>query len=282
MTLTEHIPQVPYLSGPCQRFSNIGAHGLSARVNGRVRAGLGIRGLVKSFFSTKDPAPVATAELGEPSRFREGEWVRVLDADRIKAGLDSRSRLRGLEFGVQQWPTCGRSFRVAKVVRRIINDGGEYRRVSRTVLLDDVHCDAPTGGDGAHVGCGRRCPMMYRDEWLEPIADGVVPGADVPVRGGADTRVVTVRALKEIEATLDFLGRRDSLMFMPEMARFAGAQIRVTPRIKRVWELGVWIDVESDVFLAATEHCTGAILGVQGPCDRQCLLLWHRDWLQPN
>jgi hypothetical protein len=29
-------------------------------------------------------------------------------------------------------------------------------------------------------------------------------------------------------------------------------------------------------------RCTGAILGANAPCDRQCDILWHADWLTPD
>jgi hypothetical protein len=31
--------------------------------------------------------------------------------------------------------------------------------------------------------------------------------------------------------------------------------------------------------LLAGAHCTGAVLGTKGPCDRACAMLWHEDWL---
>ena len=276
MPALDEIPTVPYLSGPCQRFSNVGAHGAIARVRGRIGMGLGLRGLLGRLAGKRAAAPAPG--LGEPSRFREGDLVRVLDEPAIRATLDTRSKTRGLEFGRQQWPTCGKAYRVTKVVRRIIDDGGTYRRVSRTVLLEGVHCDAL----GPSTGCGRECPMMYRDEWLEPAPENTVPTA--PPHAAPDVaareRRARVRSAEEIRRTLDPLGRRGSLLFMPEMARLAGQEIIVTPRLERVFENGIWIDVHEDVLLSRGHVCTGAILGAAGPCERECLLLWHRDWLE--
>lgn len=269
------IPPLPYLSGPCQRFSNIGAHGTLGRIRGRIQFGLGLRGLVNRLLG-KAPVP-PPAGLGEPSRFAEGALVRVRDEASIRATLDAASKTRGLEFGRQQWPSCGRVYRVSRVVRRIIDDGGRYRRVNRTVLLEGVHCDAL--GEG--TGCGRECPMMYRDEWLEPAAPDALPtpapheAADV---AGREQRV-RVRSVPEIKRTLDALGRRGNLLFMPEMAALAGREIVITPRIPRVFENSVTLPVEEDIFMSRRHACSGAILGALGPCDRACLLLWHRDWL---
>lgn len=270
MPRLEEIPSVPYLSGRCQRFSNIGTHGVLQRVAGRVEFGLGIRSEVQRLLSPRQPvAPTADSHIGAPSRFAEWDWVRVLDAERLRATLDAASKTRGLEFCAQQWFSCGQSYRVTKVVRRIIDDGGVFRRVSRTVLVDGVDC----GGEHGTAGCGRFCPMMFRDEWLEPAAPGMDAG-EAP-----RAAVVTVRSAAEIEATLDMLGRREGLLFMPEMAAWAGARLPVVRELRRVWELERWVDVPTPVYVLGGVACTGAILRADGPCDRRCHVLWHRDWL---
>jgi hypothetical protein len=269
------LPVASYLSGACQRFSNIGEHRAIARLIGRVASGLGIRSAITGALgigrSHTAPPPGA---LGAASRFAEGEWVRVIEADRVRSTLDANSKLRGLEWGPQQWYTCGRSFRVSKVVRRMIDDGGRVRLVSRTVLLDGVDC----GGEHGDRGCGRRCPMMYRDDWLEPSGPAPVamPVVTPPVS------FVTVRSAEQIAATLDPLGRRGALLFMPEMLRYAGQRLPVARRIDRVQELGRWTRVPEGVFVLGGVRCTGAILGANAPCDRQCDILWHADWLTPD
>jgi hypothetical protein len=266
------IPTVPYLSGRCQRFSNIGDHTLLDRVQGRIRFGLGIKTRVLALLRGKTAKPAPPAGLGEPSRFSEGDWVRVADAATIRATLDARSRTRGLEFSKQQWYSCGGIYRVSTVVRRIIDDGATLRAVSRTVLLDDVDC----GGAEGTLGCGRHCPMMFRDEWLEPASAPVPPPDPTPVAG----LVAEVRSVGEIQRTLDPLGRREGLLFMPEMAQYAGQRYPVAHRIERVLELDVWKAVGTPAFVLAGLRCTGAVLGADGPCHRRCHLLWHRDWLR--
>ena len=269
----ERIPTVPFLSGRCQRFSNIGAHGVFARVAGRVGFGLGIRSRVVGLLKRQAPSQLPVGALGSASRYSEGQWVRVIDKERMRARLDGKSRLRGLEFSPQQWFSCGRVYRVTTVVRRIIDDGGTLRRVSRTVLVDGVDC----GGEHGTAGCGRFCPMMFRDEWLEaaeaPAADPRSPATVT------EPTFARVRSVAEIEGTLDLLGRRDGLLFMPEMAHYAGQRHRVSRKISRVWELEAWVDVPAPVFVLEGIRCTGAILRADGPCDRRCHALWHKDWL---
>lgn len=268
------IPTFPYLSGRCQRFSNVGDFGALDRIKGRISAGLGLRALAGSLLGRTPKATLGAGELGEPSRFVEGQLVRVRSEAEVRGTLDARARLRGLDFGPQQWPTCGRLYRVTKVVRRIIDDGGTLRRVSRTVLLNGVHCDAGP----SDFGCGRQCPMMYRDEWLEPADESLAVSAATTAT--APLKTVRVKSIDAITRTLDPLGRRENLMFMPEMARFAGQSIEVHERIERAFELGRWIAVRTPVYVSASAACTGAILGADGPCDRQCLLVWHADWLE--
>jgi len=267
----ERIPSYPYLSGRCQRASNIGVHSLLERIRWRLRGGLGLRGAVRDLFRPGVSRPTGPTGLGKPSVFEEGDWVRVRSESEVRATLDGRRRLRGLEFGPQQWVTCGKVFRVSKVVLRIVDDDGILRKVSGTVLLDDVHC----GWEEGSVGCGRACPMLYRDEWLE--------GTDAPTAAALDTvpqvLVATVRGVDDILGTLDPLGRRESLMFMPEMARYAGKSLAVRRVITRVWEREVWVDTPAPVYVLDGLRCTGAVLGTDGPCDRACHVLWHRDWL---
>src|ERR1041385_2164983 len=143
----------------CQRADVNGAHRLVERVRGRLDQGLGIKSGIKRLIKP----PPRRDRLGAPSRFAPGSWVRVKSADELRATLDDGDRTRGLLFTEAQWATAGRVFRTGHQVRRLRDDHGRFRPVSRTVLLDGVDC----AGDGlGPAGCGRHCPMMYRDEWL--------------------------------------------------------------------------------------------------------------------
>jgi CelD/BcsL family acetyltransferase involved in cellulose biosynthesis len=255
----------------CQLRNFVGEHSLLERVRGRVTRGLGVRdGLRRELARLRAPSKARPEPLGEPSVHEAGAWVRVLAPDAVRGTLDEHGRTRGLGFMPQQWSACGRTFRVENVVRRLLDDAGRMRPVHRTVRLDGIDCT----GTGVPMGCGRHCPLLFRDEWLEP--------AEAPKRGptpAVEAPHARVRALDEIRATLDVFGKHDGVTFMPEMAAYAGRRFAIANRIDRVFELDRWAKTRAPLYTLAGLHCTGATLGRRGPCDRGCALLWHRDWL---
>ena len=208
------------------------------------------------------------ARLGKPSRYAVGDWVRVKDAGEVRATLDAREKLRGLAFTSEQWAYCGKTFRVDAVVRRMMNDEGVMRSVGRTVSLEGVTC----GGPAESGGCGRACPLLFRDEWLEPSsADRAEPDSEA-------VRYARVRSQAEIRATLDASGRRDGVMFMPAMGRYAGGRFAVHKQLQPI-ALTSWRRRGADWFVLTGVACRGESLTTEGPCHRGCGLLWHRDWL---
>jgi len=270
MLFTPTLPPIPYLTCRCQRFNIIGRHSVQERISGRVERGLGIRSGIRRLLRPATSVP-PHEPLGAPSRFAEGAWVQVRDQAGLRARLDGRSRLRGLEFTSAQWTSCSKVYRVIKNVRRIIDDKEKMRPVSRTVILAGVDCS--TCGTG---GCGRHCPMMYREEWLEPAE----PGPEELIAPQRDVRLARIRSLEQIPSRLDRLGQREGLTFMPEMARHAGTHARVLRQLSRVFEYNCWREPPHPIYILEGLHCTGAILGSDGPCDRACRLLWHADWIE--
>src|SRR5258708_2073567 len=213
-----------FLLDPCQRLNLIGRHTWSRIVWFRFRQNFGFRTqLRKTFGQTR---------LGDASRYSVGHWVRVQDQETIKRTLDTQSRLRGLLFLPYQWAYCRKVYRVQRVVRSLIDDEGIFRPVSRTILLEGVTCPSEPGEEG----CGRDCPLMFRDEWVEPAeapAD-VAPAPEVEPENG--TVYVRVRSAQEIKASLDGNGKREGLLFMPEMYHWAGMRFRVARKISAVFE----------------------------------------------
>jgi hypothetical protein len=270
MFIAPTLPAIPYLTERCQRFNAVGKHSVRERVSGRVAQGLGIKGGIRRWLSPSPAAPPRDP-LGAISRFAEGSWVRVRDEASIRETLDARSCLRGLKFSPGMWMTCSKVYRVSKVMRRIIDDERRMRPVARTVLLSGVDCTA----NGTDEACGRYCPLMYRDEWLEPSE---APPEEVATHAG-DLRLARVRSLEQILGRLDLLGQREGLLFMPEMGRYAGIQAPILQQLPRVLEYGRWVEPRGAIYILDGLHCTGAILGSDGPCDRACRLLWHTDWL---
>lgn len=254
----------------CQRVDVVGTHAPLDRVRGRLDLGLGIKSRVKVALrrATHAPATEPPAQ-GAASRFPVGSWVRVLDREALRATLDESARLRGLKFVPTQWETCGQVYRVEKHVRRMRDDHGRIRAISGTVLLEGVTC---AGRGPEPAGCGRHCPLMFRDEWLEP-AEAPHRAPPLPFAG----MHAHVRSLDEIRATLDVFGRRDGLTFMPEMASFAGKRFRVAGRLPQVFEYDRWTPPRAPIYVLEGLQCSGS--ACPGGCDRACALLWHGDWL---
>ena len=253
------------LRGGCQRDNVLGSHSLIARVWGRLSSGLGIRRRIRRVLSRRTPEELQ----GAPSRFAVGSWVRVLDEPRIRATLDDRSCLRGLLFMPNQLPTCGGVYRVQRHLRRLRDDWRGMHTVARTVLLEGVTCTGPD-----HSGCGRHCPLMYRDEWLEPAE---APHHNLPVQSFGQH--AHVRHIEAIMCGLHMFGRRDGLNYMPEMKAYAGRRFRVVHALPPVYELDRTVPTRAPIYVLEGVHCSGAALGPKDTCDRACALLWHQDWL---
>jgi hypothetical protein len=252
----------------CQRQAFVATHTLAQRLHGRVYRGFGIRAALKRVLGLRKP----TERLGKPSVFAPGEWVRILEEPRLREILDTRARTRGLLFSPQQSAYCGRVARVARVVRRIVDDDGRFRAVSRTVLLEGITC---AGIDGMH-GCGRICPLLFRDEWLER-ADAPLRATDPAPPGVLWARV---RSLAEIAATLDRRGRHGAVLFTPDMRQYAGRRFQVVRKLGQVFEADRDAVVEEPIYVLAGPACDGEVFGTKGPCHRGCALLWHQDWLE--
>lgn len=211
----------------------------------------------------------ARAAEGKPSRYAAGDWVRVRDAGAIRATLDAKDALRGLTFTDAQWASCGKTYRVEAVVRRMMNDYGRMRKIARTVALEGVMCDGPNR-DG---GCGRSCPLLFRDEWLEPSsAELAEPEQNAP-------RYARVKPLDAIVSTLDRYGQYEGVMFAPAMARFAGGRFPVHKRVEPIAATS-WRRAYGEWYILTGVHCLGEVLNGDAPCHRGCGLLWHRDWLE--
>jgi hypothetical protein len=89
---------------------------------------------------------------------------------------------------------------------------------------------------------------------------------------------VRVKSRKEIEATLDNLGRNRGLGFPPEMVKLCNGRFRVLRRIERViveWT-GEMRRIANTVILDGAT-CTG--LARRG-CPRDCHHLWRECWLE--
>lgn len=235
-----------------------------------IRAKLGLRMRVRRLFSRKKGV---ARRLGDPSRFPVGVWVRVLEEPAIRETLDGKGKRRGLAWMPQLWPYCGTVHEVLKPVRRMMDDKGKMRPISRTVLLATVPC----GGVAGASGCGRQCPMMFRDEWLE-VAEA--PATKAAFQGKEMDMFAEVRSAEELKGGRVGGNRHGGLLFMPEMLEYAGKRFRVVKKVERAWDGTGYRRVAEPIYLLEGLHCSGDVLGDEGPCDRGCRILWHKDWLR--
>lgn len=153
-----------------------------------------------------------------------------------------------------------------------MDDSRRMRPISRSILLDTVSCSGPNGGQG----CGRDCPLMFRDEWLEEAPPP--PETNAALEAGG--RYAWVRSAEEITANLDSASERNGVMFMPEMFRHTGRRFRIRRKVEQVLDGACWVPASEPVYLLEGLHCAGSAIGEDGPCDRGCRLLWHQDWLR--
>jgi hypothetical protein len=102
-----------------------------------------------------------SASLG----LQPGELVEVKSREEIEATLDALGRNRGLGFGGEMLQYCGRQFRVAHRVERLIVEWtGQMRQVGNTVALEGVTCQGR-----AMRGCPRSCYQLWREIWLKRV-----------------------------------------------------------------------------------------------------------------
>ncbi len=113
-----------------------------------------------------------------------GTRVRVRPEAAIRLSLDAEGRLDGLPFMDEMWAWCGREAVVERPVVRLLVEGTGYRELRDTWLLVGARCDG-----SAHGGCRRRCTLLWKGAWLEPLGEGAAGDpsgeAEAGARGGA-------------------------------------------------------------------------------------------------
>jgi CelD/BcsL family acetyltransferase involved in cellulose biosynthesis len=102
-----------------------------------------------------------------------GTLVEVKSREEIEATLDAHGKNRGLGFGGSMLDFCGRRYRVASRVDRLILEwSGRMRKLADTVVLENVLCD---GLDKR--GCPRGCYHLWREIWLKRLPEPACPTA---------------------------------------------------------------------------------------------------------
>jgi len=117
-------------------------------------------------------APGAEALRGSLKRtpaiclnLKPGEYVEVKTKEEIVFTLDKKGRNRGLAFTPEMLKYCGKRYRVLKRIDRMIDQNtGRMRKISNTVLLENVLCDG-----GFHKNCPLNCYCLWREAWLKRV-----------------------------------------------------------------------------------------------------------------
>jgi hypothetical protein len=100
---------------------------------------------------------------------KSGDLVELREPSEILATLDPQGSLQGLPFMPEMLDFFGQCFTVKARVERAcdtITPQG-VRRMPGTVVLDGPRCS----GSG-HGGCGARCLLYWKEDWLRPAPSG--------------------------------------------------------------------------------------------------------------
>jgi len=91
--------------------------------------------------------------------------------------------------------------------------------------------------------------------------------------------LVRVRPMVEIEAML--VGwKTQGLEFMPGMARYCGATLRVMKRVRYFFDEREWKMLRCSAVLLEGAICDGADIFDKEGCDRSCFFFWKDAWLE--
>jgi hypothetical protein len=110
---------------------------------------------------TKTPA--------ESLDLKAGELVQVKSYGEILSTLDRRNRNRGLYFDAEMVPFCGKTYRVADRIEKIVNENnGEMTKLpGPSIMLEGVACLA--WYSDRRVACPRAICPYWREIWLKRV-----------------------------------------------------------------------------------------------------------------
>jgi len=139
------------------RYVMIAAFNYVMRLHWRGRPYPHIRGLAG------DSTPTETLNL------QGGEMVQVRSKDEIMHTLSAKQRNRGLWFDVEMVPYCGKTFKVATRVERILDEktGRMIKIPNACIILDGVTCSGCLSTD--RLFCPRSLYPYWREIWLKRV-----------------------------------------------------------------------------------------------------------------
>jgi hypothetical protein len=130
------------------------------RIPGRIPAG--------------NPTPVLQLNL------QPGELVKVKSQEEILKTVDVNNRNRGMWWDAELVPYCGKTYRVAKSVRKLINEkNGEMLEMKTPgIILESVTCQARYSR--CRMFCPRAMYPYWREIWLERASEEQCPAGAMP------------------------------------------------------------------------------------------------------
>ena len=133
--------------------------------------------------------------MGEGA-LRRGDIVEVCGAGEILATLDEHGALGAMPFMPEMIPFLGRRFTVSARADKICDTIGSTlrsRRMTDTVLLDDLRCDG-----GSHGGCQADCRFYWNEAWLRKVDTLAGP---VVAQDAADLAALRARVGPNVRAS---------------------------------------------------------------------------------
>jgi hypothetical protein len=127
---------------------------------------------------SKWPRHVGTIPEGEPTptvslNLQPGEFVRVKSHDEILKTINTGSKNRGLWWDAELVPYCGKTFRVADRVTRVLDEKTGKMQVMKnpSIILDSAYCGARYSA--CRMFCPRETYAYWREIWLERVSPPV-------------------------------------------------------------------------------------------------------------
>jgi hypothetical protein len=280
--------QIPCLQDIAEDFAEVPSESIGRRAKLMVRRRLrpGKERALKNYtndrmnrfcqLTGRSVKPAALLTKNNSDNLQKGDWVKVRSLSEIIATLNHWKQVKGCAFMSEMAEYCGSTHRVLKNMKRFL-DERDYliKKSSGIILLEGVICQ----GTAEFGRCDRACFHFWRDEWLEKVEEPLYPQPDVSAKRLQAGDWVRVRALKEIEKTLDHRKQLKGCAFMPEMGKYCGTKQLVLKSMKRfVDERDLRVKKSSGIILLEETTCQG--VAEFGNCDRSCFYLWREEWLE--
>jgi hypothetical protein len=105
----------------------------------------------------------------ETLNLQVGDYVRIKSLKEILQTLDINFKNRGLQFTPELVPYCGRTSKVIKIVKKIVNevDGQMLNFSNACIILENVICTGYVSKK--RLFCPKSCYPYWREIWLKKM-----------------------------------------------------------------------------------------------------------------